>query len=573
MDAAYETFQYDNYPFDETHPDWMGTVGRLFGLHPAPATRCRVLELGCGLGGNLVPIAALLPESEFIGIDLAAGQIEHARRDAAALGLQNIRFEAMDIRDVPEAWGPFDYIICHGVYSWVPDAVRRSILDICHRQLTPQGIAFVSFNTLPGWHARGMLRSILRRVVPPGPAPQMASTARDFLKVLRERAPDWAPLTAWLKHELALLDQLSDRYLYFEYLVADNQPLYFDEFVVQAAEAGLTYLADSDLPSMLPARLGPEGEAFVDAMASDAIEAEQLLDYLTIRFFRRALLCRTAMARQIDRSIGGLRLIDAWVSSELVCNTDTPNLADGIEAAFSAPDGFVINSRDAHMKSLLWALSLARSRGLWVTDAASVVAQHLGAAPDIAVAERVADTALELVLLGRLQVGYWMRPAAIELPERPVAPRYARWQAAEGRWSATTVRHENLSADTMDRVLLAAMDGSLDRAGLVAAVVAAIESGRVQVTYNDAPLRDPELLAELVDMKLQRFLREGLVMAENAAEPERAPLRIQPPLGVSVVAAPAAAEAPAPAGPGPAAPEPAAPEPAAPEPAGPGTAV
>lgn len=533
MDAAYETFQYDNFPFDETHPDKLATIARLFGLHPTAVTRCRVLELGCGLGGNLLPLAALLPQSEFVGIDLAAGQIEYARRDAAALGLSNLRFEAMDIRDVPEDWGAFDYIICHGVYSWVPDEVRRSILTVCRRHLSPHGVAFISFNTLPGWHARGMLRSILRRVVPEGPAPQMASAARAFLKIMHDRSPEWAPLTGWLRRELAMLDQLSDRYLYFEYLVADNKPLYFDEFVVQAAEADLLYLGDADLPSMSPGRLGPEGAALVDDMTTDEIEVEQLLDYLTIRFFRRALVCRRDVGPHVRRDVPGTRLLDAWIAAELIPNLDEMPLADGIEVAFSASDGYVINTRDAHMKAMLWALSKARPRGLWVTDVATVVAERLGIAPDIAVAERVADTALDLMLNSRIDAGFWMRPAAIELPDRPVAPRVARWQAFDGRWSITTVRHENLSADTMDRVLLVAMDGTRDLDGLVAAVVAAVESGQVNVTYNDAPLTDPALLGELITVKLQRFLREGLVMAADAAEAQMAPLFPQPPLATS----------------------------------------
>ena len=52
-------------------------MGKLFGLNTAAPTQCRVLELGCAAGLNLIAMAALLPESTFVGIDLSPVQIEH----------------------------------------------------------------------------------------------------------------------------------------------------------------------------------------------------------------------------------------------------------------------------------------------------------------------------------------------------------------------------------------------------------------------------------------------------------------------------------------------------------------
>lgn len=135
-----------------------------------PASSSRVLELGCGRGGNLVGLAATLPGATFLGVDHAPSQVADGVADAAALGLSNCEFRAVDIRHLELDLDPFDYIICHGVFSWVPLDVRDRILELNRALLAPGGIGFISFNTQPGWSARGMIRDVLRRWVPDGPA-------------------------------------------------------------------------------------------------------------------------------------------------------------------------------------------------------------------------------------------------------------------------------------------------------------------------------------------------------------------------------------------------------------------
>src|SRR5216684_3648438 len=151
LHESYEELPYPNSSFAQTHPDRLATLGRLFGLAPTPVDRCRILEMGCSAGGNLIPLAATLPHSEFVGIDFSATTISRGVADIAALQLTNIRLLQMDIRDLEPTFGTFDYIIAHGVYSWVPADARESVLAICARQLGSNGIAYVSYNTLPGW--------------------------------------------------------------------------------------------------------------------------------------------------------------------------------------------------------------------------------------------------------------------------------------------------------------------------------------------------------------------------------------------------------------------------------------
>src|SRR3954464_7029764 len=134
-------------------------MGTLYGMDPAPVSACRVLELGCGDGGNLVPMAYFLPASHFAGVDLAGDAVAAGRRMAADLKLRNIALEQADLRDVEE--GEFDYIVAHGLYSWIPADVRDRLMAICREMLAPRGVAYISYNTWPGRHARHILREMM----------------------------------------------------------------------------------------------------------------------------------------------------------------------------------------------------------------------------------------------------------------------------------------------------------------------------------------------------------------------------------------------------------------------------
>src|SRR5262249_14540707 len=161
---------------------------------PAAVDRCRVLELGCGSGGNLLPMAESLPESRFLGIDLSPRQVSSGQATIQELGLRNIELKAMSITDVDAEMGQFDYVICHGVYSWVPEPVQDKILAICKENLAPHGIAYVSYNTYPGWHLRGLVRELLyfhsRKIAEPAARVQHARAFLDFLiKALPDKVP------------------------------------------------------------------------------------------------------------------------------------------------------------------------------------------------------------------------------------------------------------------------------------------------------------------------------------------------------------------------------------------------
>ena len=159
---AYDEVLYVGHPFAYTHPDRLATLAIVHGVEAAPVPTCRVLEIGCGDGANIVPMAATFPDAEFVGCDYAARPVARAQQMVADLGLRNIRILQLDLRDIPPDAGSFDYIIVHGLYSWIPLEVRRHLMPVIARHLAPNGVAYVSYNAFPGCRVRQAAWDMLR---------------------------------------------------------------------------------------------------------------------------------------------------------------------------------------------------------------------------------------------------------------------------------------------------------------------------------------------------------------------------------------------------------------------------
>src|SRR5258707_3967292 len=106
----YYSVPYPSFAFLQTHPGRLAVVGTLCGMNPPDVEHCRVLEIACGNGGNLIPMAFGLPKSDFMGVDLAAKPVEIARERIARLRLKNIRVEQVDLMEIGPDFGEFDYI-------------------------------------------------------------------------------------------------------------------------------------------------------------------------------------------------------------------------------------------------------------------------------------------------------------------------------------------------------------------------------------------------------------------------------------------------------------------------------
>ncbi len=522
--SSYDDVIYPSYTYPQTHPNHLSTVATLFGMQPAPAQRCRLLELGCAGGGNLLPLAEEFPDSEFVGIDLSARQVAIGLEAVRALQLPNLRLIHGSILDVDGGLGTFDYILCHGVYSWVPDEVREKILAICGRQLSPNGVAYVSYNTYPGWHMRGMLREIMCFHAARFTRPEdQVAQARQLLDFLCSAVPaDGRPYGLLLKQEADLLRRQSDAYLYHEHLEEHNEPCYFFEFAQAAQGHGLQYLGDAAFQTMLTEDFPANVRETLQQITYDLIQMEQYLDFLRNRTFRASLLCHAGIG--LNRSIDTARVLRLHFSTSAVRFQPEGDPAGKTAGEAAGPalvhfrseeNGHTMTTSSPLLVALMDYLGEAWPESRSAEEAHAHLAAAGQAPPGAEGREAVAG------LLMRTFAGGVMRASAApvrcvrHVSERPRAPGVARYLAAREGWAPSS-RHEVCPLDELGRKLVPLLDGRAGHTALLEGLVSQVRQGALDVRRDGQPLREEgefrQALAGLLQEQLQKLRRAGVLV-------------------------------------------------------------
>jgi methyltransferase-like protein/SAM-dependent methyltransferase len=485
----YDVVPYPDLSYGNTHPDRLATMARLLGLTPAPVERCRVLEIGCAAGGNLLPMAYGLPAAEFVGIDYSSHQIEAGQAQIAALGLSNLTLHCRDLREVGDELGDFDYFIAHGVYSWTPAPVRDRLLALCKQVLRPQGVAYISYNTYPGWRITGIIRDAMlyhgRNATTPG---EKSAAARAMLEAMAEHATEPAYAGIFRSYAAFLGDGLkgsSDAFLLHDELEEVNEPVYFHQFVAHAQQHGLAYLVEAELHDVLPSVFRPEAQAALQRLADDAIALEQYMDFLRNRMFRQTLLCHQEIPAR--RTLRPEPVMGAWLRSTAVRvapSDERPNVAvfkSKGDATLATDHPLTIAAMEILIESAPHALTFA-----------DLLAAAQRALPDV---PRPAGPAPEEIVLAAnllrahgqsmdlVEIHSYAPALPVRLGERPEASAVARRQSAT-REMVTNLWHQRVTLQPRQRELLALLDGSRRREELPG-----LMTGEVRPEEIDAHLR------------------------------------------------------------------------------------
>jgi SAM-dependent methyltransferase len=511
--TSYDEIPYESQAFHEAHPDRLATLARVHGLAAPPVASARVLELGCAGGGNLIPMALALPEATFVGIDLSARQIADGRAIVDRLGLENVALHVGDVAAAEPGAGEFDYIICHGVYSWVAAPVREAILARIGRQLAPEGVALVSYNVFPGWHGLGALREAMLFHVAglpegAGPAERAAAVRRLLDELVTHQPEPNSPHAQFLRREIAQIQAKGDSYLLHEYLEAENQPFRFSEFARAIGRHALAYLTDAR-HRMTPAFQDPPVGPALLRLSGDVLRQEQYLDDFRNRTFRRSLLVHAGRTPAAPRpeALAGLRAI----ALAGPVNPQPDLHSDAVEE-FRTPDNSGgLASRSPAVKATLLALAAHWPRSVPVAELRSRAADLLESGPPAARRPAAPDApGVEEVLLrgfgaGVVELTTFEPPAALDLSLRPTASPYARLQAEQGN-RVTTLRHRIAELSAFDRLVLGLADGTRERPELVDDLVAACLRGAFPLNRDGLPIADAIEVRQVMERSLEPSL-------------------------------------------------------------------
>lgn len=308
--TIYKELGYKSYPFPFTTPAYLEAYGTLVGLKPPTAKTARVLELGATYGGNIISQAMHNPEATFVGIELSQDQVEKGNKIISDAKLDNVSLLQGDILNFDESLGNFDYIIAHGFYSWISDEMKDKLLDIISHHLADNGIAYVSYNTYPGWHTMEEVRQLML----------FANRGYDELthkeKVLRGKTVGSLVGAQILNYDnlkernskflgaLRSVMQKDDYYVGHDHLEPHNDPCYFYQFNDHLKAHNLSYVCDADLTlSMVRTYDDSIADKLEKLAPNSQADQEQYLDFMLDTTFRKSIICKGSAAKDISYDV------------------------------------------------------------------------------------------------------------------------------------------------------------------------------------------------------------------------------------------------------------------------------
>lgn len=487
---VFDEVAYPAYAFANTHPDQLAVMAALHGFAAAPPGNCRVLEIGCNEGANLVPMAFAMPGSEFAGFDLAALPVARGQQRIAELNLRNIRLFQADICDV-DGLGEYDYIIAHGVYTWVPDRVREHLLALCSRHLAPSGITFVSYNALPGSHLRNIARDALRwgsrrRQIPED---QVAAGVELLHLAARSRpAGDiWRHL---LEERAGKIEKRSAAATYHDELAPAYEPVSVLELLERARQHGLEYLSEAELLMPNDPAVQPEvAKQVVELAGDDCAAQEYIFDFIRMRMYRETMLVRTGRTlppKMTAAALPQMRFASALTATEANQPGARSWLLEG---------GTRVNCTQEPVIAVVDRLTAAWPRALGYVEVEEVLT---GAG---LLREQVPGLLLQMAMARFLQLHLWEPPVMDHISERPRATAASR-QEVLLHPNVTNLWHKTVEfPDPLVRALLLLLDGRHDRCEIL---------GELQRQF---PSMDPAELEKGLEPNLAHFLRAALLDA------------------------------------------------------------
>jgi SAM-dependent methyltransferase len=508
--ASYDDTPYVSGPMQRSHPGRMAANALWRGLSAPDAAHARVLEIGCASGGNILPLAWALPACRFLGVDLSPKQIAVGEARRVKHGLANVELRADSFENLSDADGEFDFIICHGVYSWIPEPLRDTLFSVIGARLAPAGLALVSFNVLPGWRLFQIARDsmLLNARLIENPA-ERAQKTRELFDLLNTESRNKYTYGKFWRDEARRMVKGGDVYLAHEVFEDSNAPETFADFTARLARFGLDYMSESVADANNETGIIPEGADSIRALArGDRLARETYIDIFSGRTFREALVVRGGRVGELSptppaEAIEALHFLPV-PDLEVKQDADDP---DAFQLVFE-DDELTFRGLDA--APAFRRLCERRPRSSRIADLVDMDAISPEARAALEETLRVA------VEFGLVAISSMAVDCAYRLAERPKLLPLFTLSTQEGERTMTS-QHSSVVLSAIQQFLAPLLDGAHTRDDLHAAVVDLALSGRLSVKGPEGPITDPTIISEKLglatDDALGSLLRSGLLVS------------------------------------------------------------
>jgi methyltransferase-like protein/2-polyprenyl-3-methyl-5-hydroxy-6-metoxy-1,4-benzoquinol methylase len=507
---TYDETPYQSFPYSQSRPERLATLATLFGMTPPNFETARVLELGCASGGNLIPHAVHYPKGHYVGVDLSKVQIDAGLAEIKALGLKNIELKHCSITDIDASFGKFDYIICHGVLSWVPDFVRDKIFEIANKNLTENGVAYISYNTLPGWNMVRTIRDMmLYHAQRFEKAADKVAQARALLAFVQESLKDAdTPYAKFLTQETELLSKQGDHYLRHDHLEEENKQYYFHEFMEAAAKNNMQYLGDVSLSSMY---LGNMGSAVAEKLQgiNDIVRTEQYMDFITNRRFRSTLLCHQGV--KLNRALSNPDIKKFALSLDIVPEKplNEVDLEDNsvLKFFFKGKQDQHISTSSPWLKAALYVFVENKGYPLQFETIVKKANKKFSANRIAQVEADLLNNALNLVIKGYMEIALSEKDREqLKLDKPAVSPLILKQSENLGTNWVTSLYHEPIGVNAFDKIAMKYMDGKNNKKQILDLLVEDAKNNKITLNKGDKKVEDLAQIKKDLEMHLDNTI-------------------------------------------------------------------
>jgi len=449
--TPYDEIPYPSSAHVRTDPSKLAAVIKTMGYEPPPPLTAKILDLGCGDGLNALTLASIMPESFVVGVDLSSVQVAKGEALRKAAGIENARIEVGDVFTMPLDGETYDYILIHGVYSWVPQVVALQMLKLVAARLKPGGICYVSYDGHTLGPFKTALNRLLRRATDAYDDPQQKlAIARHILATISDNeAPD-SMTKQFTAFEAKVYIEAADNFVIHDILAEYHRSLPALEFEAECNTAGLTMLGEGGMNFVFDHDLTEDARALLSKLGSTASLRAEMLDHFRGRMFRATLVVRQDAPPKVRE--GELPLDEFWYSCASIKRIIDPEEGLPFSTEYTARGEARLRTDDASTVAIIEALRAAWPRELNVHE----IAEASGTTRE------VVHTTMPYLLACELVSAYATpQQAAQAVPEKPVVSSLVRALAARGDEAIPSQRIVTARiTDDASRYFLTQLDGT-----------------------------------------------------------------------------------------------------------------